>query len=92
MLDVRMDAGYTHGDVMDAFSANDIRFVGRLAANPVLQAKAAQYLKRPDGPLPPEGREFTVELGLHSAESWTYAQRVILVVTDRPDAKTRLAR
>jgi len=45
------------------------------------------YLKRPPGRPPKEGYETVIELGKYQAESWEFAQRVILVVVDRPDPK-----
>jgi hypothetical protein len=87
-VDVRMDAGFAIGRVMDGLCEDKIRFVGRLASNPVLERMAEPYLKRPVGRPPAEGYEFTVELGDYQAEGWECAQRVILVVVDRPDPLT----
>jgi hypothetical protein len=87
-VDVRMDAGFTIGRVMDGLCDDKIRFVGRLASNPVLQRMAEPFLKRPVGRPPAEGYEYVVELGEYRAEDWTYAQRLLLVVIDRPDSKT----
>ena len=87
-VDVRMDAGFTSGWVMDGLTDDGIRFVGRLTSNPVLQRMAEPYLKRPTGRPPAEGYERVVELGWHQAEGWKHAQRLLLVVVDRPDSKT----
>jgi len=87
-VDVRMDAGFAIGRVMDGLTDDGVRFVARLASNPVLRRMAEPYLKRPAGRPPAEGREFTVELGDYRAEGWKHAQRVVLVVVDRPDPKT----
>lgn len=87
-LDVRLDAGYTNGEVMDALSDDGIRFIGRLKTNAVLEKKARRYLRRPAGRPPKEGYEKTIDLGPHRAESWRHAQRLILVVVDKPDPKT----
>jgi len=88
VLDVRMDAAFTIGKIMDALKARGIRFVGRLRSNEVLERLAAPYVTRPVGRPPKEGYEYTVELGWYQAEDWTYPQRVVLVVVDQPDPKT----
>ncbi len=87
-VDVRMDAGFAIKEVMDALSDHGVRFVARLASNPVLERLAQPHIGRPVGRPPAEGYEYVVELGYHSAETWTYAQRVVLVVVDKPDPKT----
>jgi hypothetical protein len=87
-VDVRMDAAFTIGRVMDPLKECGIKFVGRLTSNKVLQALAQPYLQRPPGRPPSEGYEFTVELGWHRAESWRHPQRLVLVVVDKPDSKT----
>ena len=87
-IDVRLDAGYTAGSVLDPLTDDGIRFVGRLKTNEVLEKKAQPYLRRPVGRPPTEGYEKVIELGEHRAESWHHAQRLILVVVDRPDPKT----
>jgi hypothetical protein len=87
-IDFRMDAGYTLGAIMDALCDDDLRFVGRLRGNARLDALAAPHLTRPVGRPPCEGYEFTVELGDYQADAWRHAQRLILVVVDRPDPLT----
>lgn len=87
-VDVRFDAAFTTGSIMDALTDDGIRFVGRLSTNPVLEALAATHLKRPAGRPPAEGYEKVVELCWHQAPSWRHAQRVILVIVDKPDPKT----
>lgn len=76
------------GRVMDGLCDDKIHFVGRLASNPVLQRMAEPHLQRPVGRPPAEGYEYVVELGMHHAEGWKYAQRLLLVVVDCPDSKT----
>ena len=88
VFDIRLDAGYTSGDVLDFLTREMVRFLGRLKTNAVLERMAAPYLKRPPGRPPKEGYETVIELGKYQAESWEFAQRVILVVVDRPDPKT----
>ena len=50
VFDVRLDAGYTSGDVLDFLTREMVRFLGRLKTNAVLERMAAPYLKRPPGP------------------------------------------
>lgn len=87
-VDVRMDAGFAVQEVLDALSDHGVRFVARLAKNPVLERLAQPHIGRPVGRPPGGGYEYVVELGYHSAETWRYAQRVVLVVVDKPDPKT----
>ena len=89
-LDIRFDAAFTIGKIMDPLTDRKIPFLGRLRKNPVLQRMAAPYLHRPIGRPPKEGYEKVVELGWHQAEDWRHAQRVILVVVDRPEAGGQL--
>jgi hypothetical protein len=88
LLDVRIDAGLTHGDVLDHLTERNTRFVGRLKTNAVLDRLAQPHLTRPPGRPPREGYEKIVELGPHAAESWRHPQRLLLIVVDRPDAQT----
>ena len=85
VIDFRMDAGYTCGEIMDALSAEKLKFVGRLRGNAKLDALAAEHVIRRPGRPPREGYEYCVDLGLYQSDSWQYAQRLILVVVDRPD-------
>src|SRR6056297_482482 len=87
-VDYRLDAGYTIPSVMDELSRKNRRFVGRLKTNAKLDALAAEHIVRPPGRPPAGGYEYTVELGSYKIDSWTHAQRLILVVVDRPDPKT----
>ena len=87
-FDLRLDAGYTIGGVMDELNRENVRFCGRLKRNAVLDRLAEPHLGRPPGRPPVEGYEKVIELGKHRAESWEHAQRLILVVVDRPDSKT----
>lgn len=88
VVDFRLDAGFTSGKVLDYLTRRNARFLGRLRRNQVLEAMAAEHLKRPPGRPPSEGYEKVVELGLYQAGSWKYPQRVILVVHDFPDPAT----
>jgi len=87
-VDYRLDAGYTIAAVMDALSAKNRCFVGRLKTNKKLDALAAEYIVRPSGRPPSDGYEYTVELGSYQVDSWQHSQRLILVVVDKPDAAT----
>ncbi len=84
-FDLRLDAGYTIGSVLDELSDEKVRFCGRLKKNPVLVRLAEPHLSRPPGRPPTGGYEYVVELGKYQAEGWKHAQRLILVVVDRPD-------
>lgn len=88
VLDFRIDAGYTDGATLDFLTDEKLRFLGRLKSNAVLERLAAPHLWRPVGRPPLEGYERIVELGAYQAESWRHAQRLLLVVVDRPDPKT----
>jgi Transposase DDE domain group 1 len=88
VLDFRIDAGYTDGATLDFLTDEKLRFLGRLKSNAVLERLAAPHLWRPIGRPPLEGYERIVELGAYQAESWRQAQRLLLVVVDRPDPKT----
>ena len=88
ILDFRIDAGYTDGDTLDFLTDAKLRFLGRLKSNAVLERLAAPHIWRPVGRPPKGGYEEVVELGEYRAESWQHAQRVLLVIVDRPDAKT----
>ena len=88
VLDFRLDAGLAIGEVLDCLTDRKKRFIGRLKGNAVLDRLAEPHLRRPVGRPPREGYEHLVELGKHRANDWRHAQRVILVVVDRPDPIT----
>ncbi|WP_246109946.1 transposase [Roseimaritima multifibrata] len=87
-VDYRRDAGYTIGSVMDALAPNGRLFVGRLKGNSKLDKLAALHLSRPAVRPPGGGYEYTVELGSYQVDIWEQAQRLILVVVDKPGATT----
>lgn len=89
-LDVRIDAGLVNGRTLDAIDEEGARFVGRIKNNAVLDTLAQPYLKRPPGRPTADGDEFAVDLGPYRAGSWTRPYRLVLIVTDMPDAKTGL--
>jgi hypothetical protein len=88
VAEMRFDAGFAEGPILDFLTDEKIPFLSRLKANARLQDLAAPYLRRPVGRPPKGGREVLVELGLYQAASWRHAQRVILVIVDYPDPKT----
>jgi hypothetical protein len=88
LIDLRIDAGYVHGEVLDWLTERKRRFLGRIKTNAVLEELAAPHLARPVGRPPQEGYEKIVELGPYQAASWKHPQRLVLVVVDRPDSKT----
>jgi hypothetical protein len=87
-VDFRIDAGYTDGETLDFLTDQKLRFLGRLKSNAVVERIAAPHLKRPVGRPPKEGYEEVIELGPYRAESWRHAQRLLLVIVDKPDSKT----
>ncbi len=87
-LDVRFDASFTVGPIMDPLTDQGVRFVGRLRSNGVLDKLAEPHLRRLPGRPPKEGYEYVIELGSYQIESWRHAQRLLLVIVDRPDSKT----
>jgi len=84
-VDLRLDAAFMIGEVLDFLTNEKVRFVGRLKGNPQLDLLAEPHLTRPAGRPPCEGYEYTVELGPYRAAPWQHAQRLVLVVVDRPD-------
>ena len=87
-VDIRMDAAFTVGPVMDPLTDAGVRFLGRLRNNAALDRLAAPYLVREPGRPPKEGYEYALELGFYQCDSWRRAQRLVLVIVDRPDAVT----
>ena len=90
VFDLRLDAGFMIGRVLDYLAQRQARFLGRLKSNPVLDRLAQPHLTRPVGRPPREGYERVVELGLYQAETWAFPQRLLLVVIDDADPKTGL--
>jgi len=88
VFDLRLDAGFMIGRVVDYLARRNVRFLGRLKSNPVLDRLAQPHLTRPPGRPPREGYERVVELGPYQAETWDFPQRLLLVVMDQPDPKT----
>ena len=64
---------------------------GAVAADtlaPLLDRLAEPHLKRPVGRPPRGGYEEVIDLGPYRAKPWRHAQRLILVIIDRPDHKS----
>lgn len=87
-VDVRFDAAFAEGPIMDALSDEGIRFVGRLRSSPLLEDFARPHVSRPPGRPPKEGYEKVLDLLWHHPEPWKHPQRIVLVVIDKPDPKT----
>lgn len=85
---VRFDSAFANGCIMDGLVEDGIRFLGLLQRNKRLSKLAEPHLKRPVGRPPKDGYEKVIELGYYKAGQWTYYQRLILVVADKPDPKT----
>ncbi|RAR56814.1 DDE family transposase [Onishia taeanensis] len=81
---VRIDAGFTDNDTLEALEDRNIEYLGRLRSHTGLQKLAAPYLKRPRGRPPEQPREWCYDLE-YQAGSWPTPRRVVLVVQERPD-------
>ncbi len=79
VVDLRFDAGFTSGEILDMLRDEGVHFLGRLKSNPRLDALAAPHLTRPAGRDPAQGRATSSpwSWGLYQADSWRHAQRVI---------------
>jgi hypothetical protein len=88
VLDFRLDAGLAIGEIMDYLTDEKKGFSGRLRGNSALDRLAEPHLKRPVGRPPKEGYQRVIELGKQQLNGWRHPQRLILVVTDRPDPVT----
>lgn len=81
---VRIDAGFTDNDTLEALEDRDIEYLGRLRSHKGLQKLASPHLKRPRGRPPEQPREWCHDLE-YQAGSWPAPRRVVLVVQERPD-------
>ena len=81
---VRIDAGFTDNDTLEALEDRGIEYLGRLRSHTGLQKLAAPHLKRPPGRPPEQPREWCHDLE-YQAGSWSAPRRVVLVVQERPD-------
>jgi len=87
-LDVRIDAAFTNGPVMDPLSDRAIRFVWRLRNNAALDKLVSPYLSRPQGRPPKEGYEYAMDLGPSRVATCRHAPRHMLVMVDKPAPRT----
>jgi hypothetical protein len=87
-FDIRLDAGFAEGPVLEELTDQRVPFVARIKSNAVLEELAAPHVWRPVGRPPQGGYEDVVELGPYQAGSWRHAQRLVLVIVDRPDPRT----
>lgn len=85
-FDLRLDAGFVQGEILDYLTDEKVRFVGRIKANARLHELAEPHLRRPPGRPPKDGYERVVELGSYQADGWKHAQRIILVIIDQPNS------
>ncbi len=81
---VRIDAGFTDNDTLEALEDRGIEYLGRLRSHTGLQKLAAPLLKRPPGRPPEQPREWCHDLE-YQAGTWLAPRRVVLVVQERPD-------
>ncbi len=81
---VRIDAGFTDNDTLEALEDRGIEYLGRLRSHTGLQKLAAPLLKRPPGRPPEQPREWCHDLE-YQAGTWPAPRRVVLVVQERPD-------
>ncbi|CAM3581082.1 Transposase DDE domain protein [Halomonas lysinitropha] len=81
---VRIDAGFTDNDTLEALEERGIEYLGRLRSHSGLQTLAAPYLRRPRGRPPEQSREWCYDL-TYQAGSWPAPRRVVLVVQEHPD-------
>ncbi len=81
---VRIDAGFTDNDTLEALEDREIKYLGRLRSHTGLQKLAAPLLKRPPGRPPEQPREWCHDLE-YQAGTWPAPRRVVLVVQERPD-------
>lgn len=80
---VRIDAGFTGNDTLEALEDHGIHYMGRLRSNPRLEERAERWLRPPRGRRPYIPREWCCDLR-YQADSWPSPRRVVLVVMERP--------
>lgn len=83
-VDIRADAAFAHGEILDELTERKIRFVMRIGENAALQAIAAAHASRPAHRPPSFGCEWAFDVGPYRAASWKHAQRLVLVLVDVP--------
>jgi len=83
-VDIRSDAAFAIQEILDELADRNIRFVMRIGNNAALKRIAAEEVFRPVGRPPSGGYEWAIDVGPYRAASWKHAQRLILVIVDRP--------
>jgi len=81
---VRLDAGFTDGETLEALDARGIGYIGRLRDNAALQRLFDPHRRRGPGRPAERPREWIVERR-YRAGSWARERRVLIVVQERPD-------
>jgi hypothetical protein len=72
-FDLRLDAGFTIGVVMDMLTDENVRFCGRLRNISALDRLAEPHLSRPVGRPPSEGYQKVIELGRRHVDGWKHS-------------------
>ena len=84
VADVRGDAGFVAGDLLNTLDKRGIRFAFRLPRNgKVLKKLAEDHNRRPPGRPPQEPRTWCEEVD-YQAGTWDKSYRVVLVSHERP--------
>lgn len=87
---LRVGAGFPWAPFLDSGEIQGIRYLARVRTTAVLQRKAVPYRTHPPVGRPPtDGRTWTHEL-TYRTRTWSWEQRVVLVVTEWPGGQGRL--
>ena len=81
--DIRADAAFAIGEILDELTDRDIHFVMRIGNNAALKRIAAEHVRRPAHRPPSGGYEWAFDMGPYQAASWKHPQRLILVIVDK---------
>ena len=88
--DIRADAAFAVGDILDELTDRKIPFVMRIGNNAALKRIAAEEVFRPAHRPPLGGYEWAFDVGPYQAASWKHPQRLILVIVDKQGEDGRL--
>ena len=80
---VRLDAGFTDGETLEALDTRGIDYVGRLRENPALTRLFEPHRTRGPGRPAQSPREWVVE-ETYQAASWDRRRRVVMVIQEHP--------
>lgn len=84
--DIRADAAFAIGKVLDRLTDESIHFLMRIKNNETLKQIAAENIPAlPASCSRSEEHVLTMEMGLYQAASWKHPQRLVLVVVYGPD-------